>query len=99
MLMNAEYRWEVNTGLDMALFADAGKVFRRHANLNFKDLESAAASDSGSRAAIQYSCVGMLLSVTRAFRYGSNSEMYSDGGRGRRLARRRYKLSRPQVLP
>jgi outer membrane protein assembly factor BamA len=42
MLMNAEYRWEVNTGLDMALFADAGKVFRRHANLNFKDLESAA---------------------------------------------------------
>lgn len=42
LVMNAEYRWEVNTGLDMAVFADAGKVFHRHANLNFKDLEGAA---------------------------------------------------------
>lgn len=42
LVTNAEYRWEVNSGLDMALFADAGKVFHRHANLNFKDLEGAA---------------------------------------------------------
>ncbi|MGH9660779.1 MAG: BamA/TamA family outer membrane protein, partial [Bryobacteraceae bacterium] len=39
MVFNAEYRWESFSGLDMALFADAGKVFRRHADWNFKDLE------------------------------------------------------------
>ena len=42
MVMNAEYRWEVNTGLDMAVFGDAGKVFHRHAELNFADLETSA---------------------------------------------------------
>jgi hypothetical protein len=41
-LMTAEYRWEVFTGLDMAIFADAGKVFPHRTQLNFKDLESAA---------------------------------------------------------
>lgn len=40
MLMNAEYRWETFSGLDMAIFADAGKVFLRRRQLNFKDLES-----------------------------------------------------------
>lgn len=39
MVMNGEYRWEVMTGFDMAVFADAGKVFHRHAQLNFADLE------------------------------------------------------------
>jgi outer membrane protein assembly factor BamA len=29
MLLNAEYRWEVTSGLDMAVFGDAGKVFQR----------------------------------------------------------------------
>ncbi len=29
LVMNAEYRWVVSTGLDMALFADAGQVFHR----------------------------------------------------------------------
>jgi outer membrane protein assembly factor BamA len=42
MVMNAEYRWEVNTGLDMAVFGDAGKVFHRHAELNFANLETSA---------------------------------------------------------
>ncbi|MDX2152123.1 MAG: BamA/TamA family outer membrane protein [Bryobacteraceae bacterium] len=40
MFMNAEYRWEIFSGLDGAVFADAGKVFPRRGMLNFKDLES-----------------------------------------------------------
>jgi outer membrane protein assembly factor BamA len=39
LVLNAEYRWEIFTGFDMALFADRGKVFNRHAQLNFKGLE------------------------------------------------------------
>jgi outer membrane protein assembly factor BamA len=42
LVLNAEYRWESFSGLDMALFADAGKVFPRRAQWNFKNLESAA---------------------------------------------------------
>jgi outer membrane protein assembly factor BamA len=40
MVLNAEYRWEVFSGLDGAIFADAGKVFPRRGMLNFRDLES-----------------------------------------------------------
>jgi len=40
LVMNAEYRWEVFSGLDMALFADAGKVFARRSQLNLHGLES-----------------------------------------------------------
>ena len=40
MVMTAEYRWEVMTGFDMAVFADAGKVFHRHADLDFTNLET-----------------------------------------------------------
>ena len=40
MVLNAEYRWEVFSGLDGAVFADAGKVFPRRGMLNFRDLES-----------------------------------------------------------
>jgi outer membrane protein assembly factor BamA len=40
MVMNAEYRWEIFSGLDGAVFADAGKVTPRRGLLNFKDLES-----------------------------------------------------------
>ena len=36
----AEYRWEIWSGLDGALFYDAGKVADRRADLNFKDLET-----------------------------------------------------------
>jgi hypothetical protein len=39
LVVNAEYRWETFSGLDMAVFADGGKVFPRHAQLNFRDLE------------------------------------------------------------
>lgn len=39
MVFNAEYRWETFSGLDMALFADAGKVFHRRADWDLTDLE------------------------------------------------------------
>lgn len=39
-LMNAEYRWEIFTLMDMALFADAGKVFHRDGDFDLKHLES-----------------------------------------------------------
>ncbi len=39
-LMNLEYRWEAFSGLDMAIFGDAGKVFARRADLGFGDLEA-----------------------------------------------------------
>ena len=40
LLMSAEYRYEVFSGLDMSIFADAGKVTDRRGQINFKDLES-----------------------------------------------------------
>jgi outer membrane protein assembly factor BamA len=39
-LLNAEYRWEVFTLLDAALFADAGKVFHKDGDFSFEKLES-----------------------------------------------------------
>jgi outer membrane protein assembly factor BamA len=42
LVMNAEYRWEVFSGLDMAVFADAGKVFARRSQLDFSNLETSA---------------------------------------------------------
>jgi hypothetical protein len=42
MVMNAEYRWEVFSGLDMALFADAGKVFPHKSDFDLHHLESDA---------------------------------------------------------
>lgn len=42
LLMSAEYRWEVMTPLDMAVFVDSGKVFHRHADLNFAELQTDA---------------------------------------------------------
>jgi outer membrane protein assembly factor BamA len=41
-LMNIEYRWEVFTIMDAAVFADMGKVFSRDGDFNFKSLESDA---------------------------------------------------------
>jgi outer membrane protein assembly factor BamA len=40
LLMNAEYRWEVFSGMDMAVFGDAGKVYMQKSDLNLKQLES-----------------------------------------------------------
>jgi outer membrane protein assembly factor BamA len=42
LVLNAEYRWEAFTGLDMALFADAGRVAARRRYLDEGDLEFAA---------------------------------------------------------
>ena len=41
ILFNAEYRYEVFAGLDMAVFADAGKVFHSKRQWNVHDLEGA----------------------------------------------------------
>jgi Omp85 superfamily domain len=40
LLFQAEYRWEIFTAVDGAIFYDAGKVASRRQDLNFKDLES-----------------------------------------------------------
>jgi outer membrane protein assembly factor BamA len=39
VIYNAEYRWEIFSGLDGALFFDAGKVMPRRSQLSFADLE------------------------------------------------------------
>ena len=41
MVYNLEYRWEVFSGLDMALFGDAGKVFPQRSDFNLEHLEGA----------------------------------------------------------
>jgi outer membrane protein assembly factor BamA len=41
ILLNGEYRWEIFPGLDMALFGDGGKVFRRVRQFNLHDLDGA----------------------------------------------------------
>ncbi len=41
ILTNAEYRWEIWSGLDAALFYDAGKVAFRRSDLDFKGLARA----------------------------------------------------------
>jgi len=40
ILLQGEYRWEIWSGLDAAIFYDAGKVANRRADLDFADLES-----------------------------------------------------------
>jgi hypothetical protein len=41
-VMNAEYRWEICTGLDLALFGDAGEVFHRPGEFKVANLQKAA---------------------------------------------------------
>ncbi len=41
LVLNAEYRWEVSPVLDVALFADAGNVFRRPGLIGFRNMEEA----------------------------------------------------------
>lgn len=41
LALNAEYRWEAFSGLDMALFTDFGKVASRAEDLNLRGLERA----------------------------------------------------------
>jgi outer membrane protein assembly factor BamA len=40
LLLQAEYRWEIFTAVDGALFYDAGKVASRREDLNLRDLET-----------------------------------------------------------
>jgi hypothetical protein len=40
LLLQAEYRWEIFTAVDGAIFYDAGRVAPRFADLGFNDLES-----------------------------------------------------------
>jgi outer membrane protein assembly factor BamA len=42
LLLNAEYRWEAFSGLDLALFADAGQVAPRARQLDLGELKTAA---------------------------------------------------------
>jgi outer membrane protein assembly factor BamA len=42
LVFNTEYRWEVFSGLDMAVFGDAGKVFAHKSQLNLSNLETSA---------------------------------------------------------
>lgn len=41
MVYNLEYRWEVFSGMDMALFGDAGKVFTSRSDFSLDHLEGA----------------------------------------------------------
>jgi outer membrane protein assembly factor BamA len=40
MVSNLEYRWEAFSGLDMAIFGDAGKVFNKRSEFNLDNLET-----------------------------------------------------------
>lgn len=42
IVMDAEYRWEVFSGLDMAVFGDAGRVSPNRWDFTFRDLETSA---------------------------------------------------------
>jgi hemolysin activation/secretion protein len=40
VVANAEYRWEIFSGLDMALFADAGRVYDRRSDFSWRHMQS-----------------------------------------------------------
>jgi outer membrane protein assembly factor BamA len=40
--LNAEYRWEAFSGMDVALFADAGQVAARVSDMSLRDMKTAA---------------------------------------------------------
>jgi outer membrane protein assembly factor BamA len=42
VVVNAEYRWEAFSGLDVALFADAGQVAARAQDLRLRDMKTSA---------------------------------------------------------
>jgi hypothetical protein len=42
LLFNAEYRWEISTGFDLALFGDAGNVFRHPSQISLSHLKTDA---------------------------------------------------------
>jgi len=42
ILFNAEYRWQVNTGFDMALFGDSGRVFNKPGEISLSNPQTSA---------------------------------------------------------
>jgi len=42
VILNGEYRWEVFSGLDMALFVDGGQVFPKWQQINYRHLQADA---------------------------------------------------------
>ncbi len=42
VILNGEYRWEVFSGLDMALFVDGGQVFHDWHRINYRELKADA---------------------------------------------------------
>ena len=42
LLFNAEHRWEVSSGFDVALFADSGRVFERARQISLSHLKNSA---------------------------------------------------------
>lgn len=71
MLMQAEYRWEIWSGLDAALFYDTGKVAMRRADLNFKHLES----DYGFGFRFNTS-QGVVMRIDTAFGSGEGTRLH-----------------------
>jgi hypothetical protein len=71
MLMQAEYRWEIWSGLDAALFYDTGKVALRRRDLNFEHLES----DYGFGFRFNTS-QGVVLRVDTAFGSGEGTRLH-----------------------
>jgi hypothetical protein len=71
MLMQAEYRWEIWSGLDAALFYDSGKVALRRADLSFKNLEK----DYGFGFRFNTS-EGIILRVDTAFGSGEGTRVH-----------------------
>src|SRR5262249_30996321 len=40
LALTAEYRWEINAGIEMAIFADAGKVFNKPEQIGLSGMET-----------------------------------------------------------
>jgi len=74
MVMNLEYRWEAFSGLDMAVFGDAGKVFNRRADLDLSDLE--ASWGFGARF---NSANGVFLRIDTGFSHEGHRIFYKFG--------------------
>jgi outer membrane protein assembly factor BamA len=71
ILLQGEYRWELWSGLEAALFYDAGKVTERRSDLNLRDLESAYGF--GFRANTD---TGVIMRVDAAFGSRDGRHLY-----------------------
>jgi outer membrane protein assembly factor BamA len=73
VVYNAEYRWEIFSGLDGAFFFDAGKVMPRRSLLAFSNLETSAGFGFRANAATPPGFASTSASARKATRFGSNS--------------------------